>query len=119
MAIQQLLLTARFMPNKLNKTRNKFVFAKMLYPAITVFFIVVAIFLFSKTVIFLTEKINRVFSENSASLQEQVPGLDFVNYELLKERFNWSDHPTTTPEESSSTSTPEDQVPAATTTNIN
>jgi hypothetical protein len=98
------------MPSKLNEKMQKMPFAKMLYPAITVFFIVIVLFLFSKAIIFLSSNINKVFSENTESLQEDVPQFNQTNYALIQKRFNWPAAgttqivaPTSTPETAAST----------------
>jgi hypothetical protein len=102
------------MPGKLNEMKQKFVLAKMLYPAITIVFIAVVILLFGKTAMFLTDKINKVFTASSVSLQQQVPGLDLVNYELIEDRFGWPEDSSTTPDKISPSIMPE--YHAATTT---
>lgn len=61
----------------------------MIYPAITLFFAITVLFLFSKTIVFLTTNIDKVFSVNNASLAGAVPQLDLANYELIRKRFNW------------------------------
>ena len=105
------------MPGKLNEMKQKFVLAKMLYPAITILFIAVVILLFGKTAMFLTDKINKVFTASSVSLQQQVPVLDLMNYELIEDRFGWPEEDSsTTPEKISSSIVPEYHAAAATAT---
>jgi hypothetical protein len=70
---------------------RKIKLTKLIYPSITIFFAVVVLFLFTRTISFLSENINKAFTENNPSLQEQVPQFDKINYELIKRRFGWKD----------------------------
>jgi hypothetical protein len=83
------------MPKNLDKIRQKIPFAKMIYPAITLFFAIAVLFSFSKTIIFLTGNINKVFSENNPSLEE-VTRFDLANYESIGKRFGWPELVATT-----------------------
>lgn len=87
------------MPSKLSENMQKLPFAKMIYPAITLIFIIAFLLLFSKTIFFLTTSINKVFSDDSASLKKEVTQFDMANYELIQKRFGWPDLATTSPAE--------------------
>jgi hypothetical protein len=97
------------MPSKFSENLQKLPFAKMIYPAITLVFAVIVLFLFSKTILFLTNNINKVFSDNSASLRKEIPQFDMAGYELIRKRFGWpelvapSAQETSTPPTASST----------------
>jgi cell fate (sporulation/competence/biofilm development) regulator YlbF (YheA/YmcA/DUF963 family) len=84
------------MPSNLNKTIQKIPFAKMIYPVITLFFAIIVLFLFSKTIIFLTGNIDKVFAISNSSSQEGVTRFDLLNYQLIERRFGWTDLSATT-----------------------
>lgn len=65
----------------------------MIYPAITLFFVIAVLFLFSKTILFLTTNINKVFSDSSASFNKEIPQFDRTNYDLIRKRFGWPELP--------------------------
>lgn len=76
----------------------------MIYPAITLLFVIAVLILFSRTIFFLTTNINKAFSDSSAALRESAPQFDMANYELIRKRFGWpelsrssSTEPATTP----------------------
>jgi hypothetical protein len=77
------------MPNKLSENIQKLPFTRLVYPAITLIFAIAVIFLFSKTAFFLTGNINKVFSDNSSTLQKEITRFDLVNYTLISKRFGW------------------------------
>jgi hypothetical protein len=81
------------MPSKFSDKLQKLPFARMIYPAITLFFVIAVMLLFSKTILFLTTNINKVFSDSSASLRKEIPQFDRANYDLIRKRFGWPELP--------------------------
>jgi hypothetical protein len=79
------------MPSKINKAILKNSLGKAIYPLITLIFMVAVLFLFSKIIFFLTDNINKAFSDSSASLRKEIPSFDLGNYELIRVRFGWPD----------------------------
>jgi len=84
------------MPSKFNKTIQISLLSRALYPAISIVFVILALFLFSKSALFLSNNINKVFSEdNDSSLTQEVPRLDLANYDIIRRRFGWPELTTT------------------------
>ncbi|MDD4901646.1 MAG: LytR C-terminal domain-containing protein [Patescibacteria group bacterium] len=81
------------MPAKPNNSLKRLPLTKMIYPAITLIFAAIVLILFVKTLVFLSTSINKVFSENTASLKNEVPRFDAANYELIRKRFGWPELP--------------------------
>lgn len=77
------------MPSKFSENLQKLPFTKMIYPAITLIFVIIVLVLFSKTTVFLTDNINKVFLDNNTSLKKEIPQFDMANYELIRKRFGW------------------------------
>jgi hypothetical protein len=77
------------MPSKLSEKLQKIPFTKMIYPIITLVFTITVLFMFSKTIYFLTININKVFSDSSISLKKEITQFDQANYELIRKRFGW------------------------------
>jgi hypothetical protein len=90
MVIQQLQLTALCMFNKIteNKTFKKLSLEKMIYPLITLIIFIIILVLFIKSLLFLSNSINKTFVNNELSVKEEITQLDETNYQLIKKRFN-------------------------------
>jgi hypothetical protein len=81
------------MPSKLSDKLQKLPFARMIYPAITLVFVIAVLILFSKTIFFLTTNINKVFPDSSASFKKEITQFDQANYDLIRKRFGWPELP--------------------------
>ncbi|HTW97112.1 MAG TPA: LytR C-terminal domain-containing protein [Candidatus Methylomirabilis sp.] len=94
------------MPSSPNEIMKKLRLDKLVYPAITIIFILIVAFLFAKTIMFLTGNVNKVFSDNTAALTSEIPRLDLSDYELIRQRFGWPEITPTSSAPSVTTITP-------------
>ena len=61
----------------------------MIYPGMTAVFAAIIILFFIKSLFFLSGNVDKVFLNNEAEMQNEIPRFNAVDYELIKKRFGW------------------------------
>ncbi len=67
---------------------NKKIIQKTVCPVVALIFIIIASFVFIKTISFLSDNINKAFIINEVAIENGVLKLDMENYDLIRKKFN-------------------------------
>lgn len=72
---------------------------KLVYPAISILFVSVALLLFGKTAFFISANINKAFTTDEAAIESELLRVDIQNYLLVAKKLNIPVPPPPTPQE--------------------